>query len=310
MNANQNKGDASRLFYQRPEAGQKRIDLVENLVDGRPRVAWVFPLWGRPEIFRIVLENFFSVAEALQETFQMVAFCVVSPEDPTKWEKEEWFTDAVHSMSVVWVEEDNEFLGRKWNAAFAAANVWCADMVVQMGSDNLISWPYIERAASNIVTGRDLVGIKQCVFFDWESGATGVVQPKKNPFGYGPGRFYSRRLLDLLEWTPYPEKAKRRMEAQIEQNLKRVGFAGSHLHDMVFGPGAGHVNQIVVDLKSYESMNAFSDARKRRIKGREWTDSPKGMGVRMFPDLTWPERFEKYLTRWVDVQDEPTDRRN
>lgn len=311
MNATEDKGDVSRRLYERPQEGQERIDLVENIIDGRIKIAFVFPVWGRPEILRIVLENFAQVRHSLRDLYQMVAFCVVSPDDdPQIMEVDEVLLPLAHSSAIQIVEESNEFQGKKWNAAFRAANIWGANMVVQMGSDNLISWPYVERAAANVSAGRDLVGIRQCVFFDWDTGATGVVFPKKNPFGYGPGRFYSSRLLERLDWAPYPSKAKRRMEAQIGQNLKSVGADSSFLYDMVFGPGAAEVNQIIVDLKSSESMNAFDAARKRRIREGEWTDNPKGLAVRMFPDLSWPTRFLPFLTRWIETQDDTNERRN
>jgi len=304
MNATHEKGDLSRRLYAGPGYAETEAPAKKT------KVGWIFPLWGRPEVFRLVLENFVQVRHKLKDLFEMVAICIRSPEDETPWDGLDWFWKEVETGGVLEVVYSNEVMGPKWNEGFLMALQWGADVVLQMGSDNLISWPYVERAVSNVIAGRPIVGIKQCVFFNWSTSATGIVYPKRNPFGYGPGRFYSSDVLDRLGWTPYPSNARRRMEAHIGQNLKSIGLERAHLFDMVFGPGADEVNQIVVDLKTGVSMNDFDAARKRRIRNKEWTDSPKGLGVRMFPDLSWPVEFQKYLTRWVETQNDTSERRN
>jgi hypothetical protein len=161
------------------------------------RIAIITAFHGRPSISRV----FHLGIERLRKQFDARCFAAVTEGDVENMA-------LCDSYGVPYVEHDNVDLGAKHNAALALAREWDPDLVVVLGSDDLVSNDHIQWAT----TGGDYV-FPGAITLYTPGDKRGLMLEGPIQFGrtfFGAGRAYSRKVLDKLDWKPWSEAGLRK----------------------------------------------------------------------------------------------------
>ena len=180
-------------------------------------------IWKRPELTRFVLDYYVQMDHDL-----IVAFS----------DYKDWWPEGALAVYA-----DNEPLGAKWNAAVRTSQMFGADAVMIVGSDDLVSPDYIKHALRLIERGADVVQPAGCWFVELSSGEAFF-----HPIRTGAGRVVSRRLLELLDWKLWPDYATIRLDGEMDKVVATVPHRAIQ-------SDVGRV----VDLKSGENMWSYSN---------------------------------------------------
>lgn len=131
------------------------------------------------------------------------------------------------------VIEKNHPLGRKWNAAFIAAQEHHPDAVLFVGSSDWVSEDWT-RIYTSMLPHNGMIGSPGCHFADyhpstqtrlvyWSGYATGLPHGKRakerenEPIGIG--RIISRQALDLMQWMPFNNEQDNSLDWTMYQKI-------------------------------------------------------------------------------------------
>lgn len=113
-------------------------------------------------------------------------------------------------MGVGFIKCLDVLLSQKFQLLFIEAKKYNPDAVVLDGSDDLLSPNWVETCYKWIKDGFDLVGKSKCWFCKIMPNEKMVLNEviygearANEPFG--SGRLFSRRILDKVNWRPYPD---------------------------------------------------------------------------------------------------------
>lgn len=181
----------------------------------------VTAIWGRDELTKIVLAYYSDLAVLLAEEGISLHLCCTG-------------SVGEHSRAITngagwhYTEHQNNPVSQKFNAVFKAAEATNPDLVVLIGSDDLIS-PEVFRfyAATVKPTHPCLVGLKDLYFYSISEGQTlhfpGYGDPA--PKTIGAGRCYSRHILNMLQWQPWGnEQLNRGLDSASTARMRRMGI--------------------------------------------------------------------------------------
>lgn len=203
------------------------------------KVAIVTCLWQRPEITDVVQDYYANYFD------DCTLIAAKTEGDP-------------QPVNTAWhyCYAENKPLAQKFNAAFLEARKHSPDIVVLIGSDDLISYSLIEYY-KRVYSPNDtyLLGLKDLFYHDIRTRRTihwhGLPSRYKS-MPIGCGRVFSRNILDRMGWMPLGPKAKANMG--MDTNSTDYMKALSIRFKSVTMKEAGAV---CVDLKSGVSMHSF-----------------------------------------------------
>ena len=136
----------------------------------------------------------------------------------------------------------------KFNLACNCANLYNADAVMIVGSDDLVSPKYIEEAIRLLEEGVDYIHGNGLYFYD-ETYRRSVYVPTSAPPGCG--RVLSKRLLDMLDWQPYAPGLMKCIEASMAERLKAPWFVEAEID---CSPKDDHAEgRYLVDIKTHDA---------------------------------------------------------
>lgn len=158
-----------------------------------------------------------------------------------------------YGFNAVW--HDNKPLGHKFNAAIKTLQGEC-DRVIITGSDDIVSDNladfYHEKTPYN-----DYIGFFDCYFYSANLNRTkywgGYTTPRRMGEPIGAGKMVSNKILNELEWQPFPA---------INKSLDW------HFHNSVMNLTSFNIyltyltelkNAFLVDIKNEISMNKFDN---------------------------------------------------
>jgi hypothetical protein len=256
------------------------------------KIAVHLPCWKRPQITAQTLNNIYDLNHALgMYDIRLMPWLIVSPEDPE-------FLDGISIHFGVFPDEwkmvicPNDHLGFKLNEGWQRIGFRPQDFhsFMQMGSDNILTQAYVMQAVAEIDRGADVVGIKDCIFYDWATGEAGLVSPGSK-LGYGPGRLYSTRAMDHMKWAPYDNGQQRNIERTIDHKLEDMLPRRVITIDSVLPWTMGHFEYAVAmaDIKTADNINSFGRAKARRTQQGQWRDIPEGWMAKLWPQLDFEQ---------------------
>ncbi len=159
--------------------------------------------YKRPEIFRIFLDNFqFLRAQLKYEGVNLSLVVAGSEHDDSLWETH-CFEIAREYKGVTWLEHENDPVGKKWNYALAYLKKLKFDVVMILGSDDLITPQFVLKGLSVLQEGYDITGVKDMYVLNSEDGEMvfweGYAAARKG-VSIGAGRMLTRELVEKANY--------------------------------------------------------------------------------------------------------------
>jgi hypothetical protein len=220
------------------------------------RVVILTTVWGRPALTRAVLAYYVQVAVGLAvRGIELEVLAVTSTEDP---DPPDLMRDRWERVSMC--NASNDDLCSKWNAGVRAALEAWPDLgaLITVGSDDLLTWEYIDLATRLIRYGHKTLSPDVCHFYDWETGRA----VKLKPFFGGAGRVFSRDVIDALGGQLWPgdyDRSDPDLNPDILQlqHLRRAGYSDERLRL------DDHVTldrfPMVLDIKTGDNIRPFAN---------------------------------------------------
>jgi len=160
-------------------------------------------------------------------------------------------------LNVEFIHIENDPLGNKWNAGFAASRYYKADAVMFMGSSDWCSDDYIESIKLHI-QDFGMLGMLGCHFADI-SNQIRLVHWK----GYGPGQRHNEPIgigrvlrsdfLDTIQWRPFDP----RLNAGLDWSmwLKTVRAK----QEIGILPDDGQIKLLSISTNKWINKHKFTD---------------------------------------------------
>lgn len=204
------------------------------------RITIVTAIQGRHDLTEIVLKYYAGLQLNAKDDISLI--CVGSEGEVSQ--------NLAHACGWNYVEFPNEPLSQKFNHVFESAKQFNPDLIILVGSDDLVSYEVIDWYSRNVPRDcKDLVGLKDLYFYGIQDGDTILFEGYiamgygKAPRTIGAGRCFSRYILDTMEWRPWQnERVPRGLDSSSTAQMKRRGI-GERCVDMAETGG------IAVDIK-------------------------------------------------------------
>jgi hypothetical protein len=151
-----------------------------------------------------------------------------------------------------YIEIDNYPVSRKHNATLEVAKELDVDGVVLFGSDDFVNdgfWEFIYKQSPN---EKCLVGFKDLYFYSTQTDEFGYYEGwGNNSQSIGAGRFFSRYILDLMDWKLWSDDKNKALDTDSGKRLQKQGV-GNKNYKM------SDVNAFILDVKHTRSITSNS----------------------------------------------------
>lgn len=182
------------------------------------RLGIISPLWQRRDLTRLFLGQIDQLAIRVGPDIELVPVALYSEGDE--------YLDAVRSPGTCWtfLEHVNQPLSEKLCFGMQHLGTLGVDAVLSMGSDDFVGEHSIRFVAAQIQAGYDIVGVKDFYFWNAQKGMRwwGGYKGRRAGETVGAGRSLSARLLERMDWTPWPGKLLCGMDGAMWRRLKTV----------------------------------------------------------------------------------------
>jgi hypothetical protein len=160
-------------------------------------------------------------------------------------------------FDIEFIHIDNDPLGDKWNAGFAASRYYKADAVMFMGSSDWCSDDYVESIKLHI-NDFGMLGMFGCHFAD-VSQTIRLVNWK----GYGPGQRYQEPIgigrvlradfLDKINWRPFDP----RLNAGLDWSMWIKAMKLEQEIGII--PAEQHIKLLSISTNKWNNKHKFTD---------------------------------------------------
>jgi hypothetical protein len=194
-----------------------------------PRLGILTAAWGRSTLTNAVQEYYAILSQTIASA-EIVPMMVWSPEDQDP--------PAPHPA---WNYETapNSPLGKKWNAGLAALMDMGVDAVMIIGSDDLVSHPYVEACLEQLKNGKDIISVRELFIY----------QPGQDHVAYcqnmvpGAGRCVTRRIVEQAKGKLWDDDIDEYLDSSITHRLRQVDGRRNSLRPKP------NQRQVVLDVK-------------------------------------------------------------
>lgn len=163
-------------------------------------------IWGRPRLTDLVLRYY--------DKMDLRSIAISSEDDPSIVHDDHFeFTD-FETFAY-----PNDPLSDKWGFGISKfRDLGTVDAVMIVGSDDLVTPKYIESVKYLLERGADYIFLPALYFYDLQSGRMHYCLAER----LGLGRVLSRRLLDMLEWKPWPDGLNRGLDGAMWEKIQQL----------------------------------------------------------------------------------------
>jgi glycosyltransferase involved in cell wall biosynthesis len=215
----------------------------------------LIPVWGRHKVLRSV------IASLKQQTMEATILCVVSNIQDGRFCK---------SLGADICHCPNSPLGRKFQSGVYEAKKYNPKALMILGSDDMLSYTYIEKTFKNIKKGYDFIGKNIWYIFSPPSETFLAKYVQKHAHRYlGAGRTYSRRFLDKVGWRIFDPSKSAGLDHLGERlaknkNMKRLALGdNTYVFSM---KGNWSMLHSLRDMKKSPDMMSLSRLKSDRSK--------------------------------------------
>lgn len=178
---------------------------------------------------------------------------------------EPYYKEIIEGHGFHAIYKDNFPLGSKFNAAVQFLRGKC-DNIITTGSDDIVS-DYLAEFYMGEMTA-DYVAFLDCYFYDTVSNRTkywgGYTRKDRLNEPIGAGKMISARLMDEIQWTPFPPINKS-LDYHFHQKLMNV----KKEFWVSFNSLSTIEDAYLIDLKSPHNLNTFASIPGKEITN-EW----------------------------------------
>lgn len=169
-------------------------------------------LWARPNITMIFLDRMMNI----KNRYGIEVVAVGSDDE---------YRDECAAREIIYTDFENKPLGAKWNHGLKVCQNLDTTHMMILGSDDFVSDEFIEY---ELEFGKDIDfgGCKDLYMLGANPRRRGYNQFYYFRYkGYlvGPGRIFSRRILDLLGWQGWDNSRNAGLDGSIAKAVKRLG---------------------------------------------------------------------------------------
>lgn len=158
-------------------------------------------IWGRPRLTELVLRYY--------EKLDIDEYVAAVSENRIHEEREPYW----HFPYF-----DNDPLSNKWNNGINFMEASDIDGIMIVGSDDLVTPSYIEAAKYLLEQGADYIFLPSLYFYNLKDGRMHYCLAER----LGLGRVLSRRLLDMLDWKPWPDGMNKGLDGAMWGKIKEL----------------------------------------------------------------------------------------
>lgn len=148
---------------------------------------------------------------------------------------------------ITYAVEKNSPLTMKWQKGLGYMKGFNLDALCLQGSDDLASVEYWQNGVDMVAQATAPFGVRSCWMLDQSTGRMGFFTMGSPERPVGCGRFYSRSILDAVEWTLWDTALERGLDGATEERLAKFGIKFT----------VAEIPGFIVDVKNQESMNQF-----------------------------------------------------
>ena len=147
-----------------------------------------------------------------------------------------------------YVESENFPVSNKHNKGLEKAKELNAKGVILMGSDDIVSDSYFEFIEQFSEQTSELIGLKDLYFYSTNSKKLGYWKGyTSTSTTVGAGRYFSRAILEQMEWQLWSEKRHRGLDTDCLKRLTKIGIT-----ERIFTMKESNV--FLVDIKHSRSI--------------------------------------------------------
>lgn len=266
----------------------------------------VTAIQGRHDLTEIVLRYYSGLQLNAKDDISLLA--VGSEWDASK--------ELVERCGWNYVEYPNEPLSQKFNHVFQCAKVFNPDLLILVGSDDLVSYEVIDWYARNVPRDcREMVGLQDLYFYGIQDGDT-VLFPGYIQMGYGKaprtigaGRCFSRRILEIMDWRPWQnERVPRGLDSSSTAQMKKRGIGERCVTMAETGGIAVDIKHPLVNLTRWGLLNDPARRCDEKILHQYFPEQMAAVKL-LRKKTTFEDRriYRVYVPkqdRWIDVSGE------
>lgn len=214
------------------------------------RNLFLIPIWKRPEITRICLENLIH--------FEQSILAIVSRTEDA---------ELCYEMKVPYCWYPNEQLGAKWNHGLKIAKEYDWDHLVTLGSDDIVKESLFNLYST---TDQDVLITDKIHFIEVSTGRATLLTRGR----IGAGRRISRRAIERCGYNLWTDSRNQSLDMDSNGALGRAGFACAevntdpHVIDLKTGTNIwsfDHVSRHGMFVSLDAALNGCEEATKQQI---------------------------------------------
>lgn len=179
--------------------------------------------YKRPELTDYVLNHYKNIKNQIEHLCNLKMICVGS--DGLLGKK------IAENNEFEYLEYQNNPVSQKHNFAASACKKYNPDGIIYVGSDDIMSIEFFIHYIDLIKNGFDFCGVTDIYFLTKDRlGYWGGYPNTSGRFGepVGPGKLYSKSLMDRLNWRPWGnENWDRKLDTLVTKNLSKLSYKGS-----------------------------------------------------------------------------------
>lgn len=225
------------------------------------RITIHVPIYRKPNVREIFAAGVHRLIKAFPND-SISVLAIISPEDdthPIDWAVENEFQVTLTA---------NKPLSNKFNHGLLGINnIFNPDVVLFLGSDNMISNSYIQQMKTAIEDGKEWGGCYDCYFADLKSKRIvhwNGYEGKRNAEPIGTGRFMTRKMLRHFKYQIWPNGLPSSCDYYSFEKINSAKFR----RHIIRLKGTDH---FMVDLKGDNNMGKLPRIDAKIVKPENWS---------------------------------------
>jgi hypothetical protein len=204
--------------------------------------------YSRFELTDYVLGYYKNIKDKLKDVCDLHLICVGSDGERGKLIAEK--------NGFEYIEYPNEPLTQKHNYGIMMCKKHNPDGIIHVGSDDIMGIELFNHHIECLKNNIDFCGILDIYFLTKDKlGYWGGYKKDSGRYGepVGPGKLYSRALMDKLNWRPWGDvKLNRTLDRVVTNNLKKLQFSSKLIKCEDF-------NSLLIDIKTNVNISDIND---------------------------------------------------